>query len=725
MKNVILFLVAWLSTTYAFGQNTLIVYLKDADSNEPLIGATAFIPTLNLGATSDGNGQIILKEIPNGTLTFRFSHVGYSEITQVFTFPRTTTEPITILLESSGEELEAVEITSTRSTRTIQDIPTRVEFIAGEELEEKGNMKPGDIRMILSESTGIQTQQTSATSANASIRIQGLDGRYTQILKDGFPLYSGYAGGLGLLQTPPLDLKQVEIVKGSASTLYGGGAIAGLVNLISKTPQEEPELRFLVNGTTAGGLDVNGFYRQRFEKFGFTLFGARNSNLAYDPSNTDLSAIPEFSRYTFNPRFFLYPSNNTNLNFGVNTVLENRLGGDIHYIKGEGDNNHSYFEQNKTKRFSTQFALNHQLNSGSQVHFKNSVSYFNRDLQIPEYTFNGKQVNTFSEANYAYSSEKLDWVTGLNLWTENFREKPSETFPQRDYNQTTFGAFIQNTWKVKNWLNLETGFRSDYVVDYGFAWLPRVSALFKIKPNFTSRLGGGFGYKAPTIFTEETERLQYRGILPLNPDNNQLERSYGTNLDFTYRTSFANEAISFNVNHLFFYTYLNHPLILSATGNNTFALQNSLGHLDTKGTETNFKIGYVDFNLFLGYTFTHTIIHENNRKSLNPLTPKHRINAVLMYEVEDQWKIGLESYYFSKQKLTDGTTGKPYVISGFMAEKLFEKFSLYINFENFLDVRQTRFDSIYTGSITNPTFRDIYAPLDGFVVNGGIKLNLF
>jgi len=124
-------------------------------------------------------------------------------------------------------------------------------------------MRPGDIRMMLNESTGIQTQQVSATSANSSIRIQGLDGRYTQILKDGFPMYAGFSGGLGLLQTPPLDLRQVEIIKGSSSTLYGGGAIAGLINLISKVPTAERELRFLVNGTSAGGLDVNGFYGQR------------------------------------------------------------------------------------------------------------------------------------------------------------------------------------------------------------------------------------------------------------------------------------------------------------------------------------------------------------------------------------------------------------------------------------------------------------------------------
>src|SRR5690606_9431050 len=196
------------------------------------------------------------------------------------------------------------------------------------ELEEKGNMKAGDIRMLLSESTGIQTQQTSATSANASIRIQGLDGRYTQILKDGFPLYAGAASGLGLLQPPPLDLKQVEIIKGSSSTRDGGGAIAGLVNLISKTPTDEKELRFHLNGSSGRGFDINGFYGQRCNKIGTTIFAAHNRNWAYNPANIDFTAIPKFDRYVFNPKLFVYFSDKTKLNVGINTAIENRIGGD-------------------------------------------------------------------------------------------------------------------------------------------------------------------------------------------------------------------------------------------------------------------------------------------------------------------------------------------------------------------------------------------------------------
>ena len=706
-----------------FGQNTFKAVIKDSETKEPLIGATAILSGTATGATADINGMITLTNIPNGKQIIEFRYIGYETRKDTFDFPLTTSNLIEIFLKSNADELDEIVISSTRSSRTIKDIPTRIEFIAGEELEEKGNMKAGDIRMLLSESTGIQTQQTSATSANASIRIQGLDGRYTQILKDGFPLYAGAASGLGLLQTPPLDLKQVEIIKGSTSTLYGGGAIAGLVNLISKTPTEQRDLRFHLNGTSGRGLDINGFYGQKFKKIGTTIFASHNRNGAYDPAQIGLSAIPKFERYVLNPKLFVYFNDKTKMNFGINTTIENRLGGDMLYIKGKGDNTHQYFEENKTQRYSTQFVFDHTVNENSFVQIKNSVSYFNRNTAIPNYEFEGTQTATFTEASYTHSKEKSEWVTGVNIWTDNFKEKQITVFPLRDYNQTTFGAFVQNSFKATDWLQLETGLRTDYVIDYGAVFLPRVSALFQIANGLTSRIGGGFGYKTPTIFTEESERIQYQNVMPINDKTNKLERSYGANADINYRTNIGDDW-TFSINQLFFYTYLDNPLLLQNPSANLYQFINSSGYIHTKGTETNIKIGYDDFKLFLGYTFTDTRLIENGTTTENPLTPKHRINSVLMYEIEDKWKIGLEAYYFSPQKLNDGTTGKDYVICGFMAEKIWERFSLYINFENFLDTRQTRFDNIYTGTITNPVFKDIYAPLDGFVINGGIKFKL-
>jgi outer membrane receptor for ferrienterochelin and colicins len=294
-----------LSVQNILSQNIFKAIIKDNESKDILIGVNATLNKTTNGASSDENGIITILNIPDGEQHITFSYLGYETKTKSFLFPLPTTDPIEIFLEPDEEMLEEVVISSTRGTRTIQNIPTRVEFISSEELGEKGSMKPGDIRMLLNESTGIITQQTSATSGNAAIRIQGLDGRYTQILKDGFPVFAGAASGLGLLQTPPLDLKQVEIIKGATSTLYGGGAIAGLVNLISKTPEEKKDLSLHFNGTSGKGLDVSGFYGQRFDKIGTTIFASYNKNWAYAPSNTDFTAIPQYDRYVLNPKLFL------------------------------------------------------------------------------------------------------------------------------------------------------------------------------------------------------------------------------------------------------------------------------------------------------------------------------------------------------------------------------------------------------------------------------------
>jgi len=722
MKKIYLFVLAVCMVFTAGAQNSFKTVIRCAHHKEPLPGATVSIPKLNKTVVADSTGTAMINDIPAGTYKVVVTYVGRPEFDKEFSFPL---QPGTVtdiyMEEEEHEEEEEVVIQSTRSTRTIQDIPTRVEFVAGEELDEKSNMKPGDIRMVLNESTGITTQQTSATSANASIRIQGLDGRYTQVLKDGFPLYAGFSGGLGLLQTPPLDLKQFEVIKGSASTLYGGGAIAGLVNLISKTPKEDGELNFHLDATTGGGLNTSGFYGKAFGKTGVTVFASRNSNAAFDPADIGLTAIPKFERYTLNPKFFTWFSGNTELYIGANYSTEDRTGGDVNYIKGESPS--GFFETNNSDRFSTQFSFQHRFGRCSHITVKNSYNHFDRVLSQPGYVFNGTQHGSFTEFTYASHGDIAEWITGVNLVTDEFREVQSTSTPLRNYSQLTAGVFVQNNWKLNEKVHLESGIRGDAVRDYGFALLPRISALFKWSANLSSRIGGGLGYKAPTIFTEESERLQYRNVLPIDKDRNKLERSYGVNADINYKTRLAGGAVSFSFNHLFFYTRINDPLLLRPDAGN-YRFYNVSGHIDSRGMETNLKLGYRDFKLFLGYTFTDAYLHQGNIRSASFLTPRHRLNSVLLYEVHEKWKVGLEGYYFSPQKLSDGATGKSFWVTGFMVEKLWEKISLYINFENFLDARQTRFDSIYTGSISTPQFRDIYAPLDGFVANGGVKLRL-
>src|SRR5687767_6046179 len=116
----------------------------------------------------------------------------------------------------------------------------RVEVLVREEIEEKMLMTPGDIVMMLNEMGGLRVQATSPSIGAASVRVQGMNGRYTRFLSDGLPLFGQQVGGLGLLQIPPMDLGQVEVIKGVASALYGAGAMGGVVNLLSRRPGPEP-----------------------------------------------------------------------------------------------------------------------------------------------------------------------------------------------------------------------------------------------------------------------------------------------------------------------------------------------------------------------------------------------------------------------------------------------------------------------------------------------------
>ncbi len=683
-----------------------------------LSGATVLWKNDNKIFIADSAGTFTIKNMPNGEQTFLISHIGFEEKEISIAFPLSSDSLIEIVLHEEEVGEEEVIVTATRTSRTIANTPTRTEVISGEELAEKGNMKPGDIRMLLNESTGIQTQQTSATSYNSSIRIQGLDGRYTQILKDGFPLYAGFSGGLSLMQIVPLDLKQVEVIKSSSSTLYGGGAIAGLVDLVSKVPGNKRDLNFLINGTSAKGLDLSGFYSQRFGKTGLTIFTSHNSGSPYDPANIGLTAIPKFQRFTINPRVFFY-RNKINVNAGFSYITENRIGGSMAYIKNGSP---GYFEKNNTDRFTTQATVIYSMTKNSSLSFKNSFSHFKRSILIPSYLFPGIQQSSFSELVYSYQKKNTQWIFGANFLSDDFKEDRISSSIVRNYHYNTYGLFLQNNWVATKILTLESGLRSDYVKQYGFEFLPRASALFKLSPKLTARMGGGMGYKTPTVFNEESEKIQFQNILPINEKNIKNEESIGINFDLNYRSSIGK--IYLSINQLFFYTRINKPLILVSIATGNLEFENANGYTDTRGIETNIKLTYNNFKLFIGHTYADVNFHFNNVKAWLPLTAKHRLNNVLVYEIEKKLKLGLEAYYFSPQKLSDNSVSKSYWITGFMAEKTWKYFALFVNFENFTDTRQTKFDTIFTGSINNPVFKDIYAPLDGFIINGGIKIKL-
>ena len=688
--------------------------------NETLFGATVYFEDLEKGAVSDFDGIATFKEIPNGEHIVIISFLGFETLKTTILIPNNS--DLIFKLESGGNELDEVVLQSSRSTRTVKKTPTRIEFIGAEELEEKAIMNPTNISMVLRESTGIQMQQTSLSSGNTNIRIQGLDGRYTQLLRDGFPLYGGFSSGLSILQIPPLDLQQFEIIKGSSSTLYGGGAIAGLVNMVSKTPDEETDFDIMLTQTQALGSTTNVFYSKRNEKFGVSLYASGHYQKVYDPENDDFSNLPKTKSISFNPKLFYYPSAKTTFWFGLNGTYDDRIGGDVTKIENGENGIHQYTEENISKRLSSQAVYKTKIDSTSSLNIKNSVSFFDRNLTVPDFIFDGKQINTFTEVAYQKATSEVDWIFGANLYTSNFDENDNAIL-QRDQKDITFGIFANNIYDLSEKWILETGFRTDYNTDYGLFPLPRVSLLYKNKNGFSSRIGGGLGYKIPDIFTEEAELINFKNVLGIDKSSIKAETSYGINLDFNYQTHLF-ETIGFSVNQLFYVTAINNGLLLNSTNNGLFAFENATDEILSKGAETNIKFTYKEIRWFLNYAFIDTKLNYLSGNPQKPLTAKHNAGSVLMYESE-KWRIGYETFYTGKQFLSSGTETTDFVTMGLLLMRNFKFGSAFINFENFTDRRQSKFSPLVLPPHENPEFPEIYAPTDGFIFSVGIIIKPF
>jgi outer membrane receptor for ferrienterochelin and colicins len=251
-----------LSLPAALRAQSLTFILRDSTSRAPLIGASVGVPGTGQGSTTDARGTVQFTPAPAAGTRLRVEALGYK--------PRTIVAPAaggaatTLLLAPSAAEIDEVVVTATRTNSRIEDQPERIEVLGEEEMQEENGIKPGNIASLLGDIAGTQIQPTSPTTGNADLRIQGLQGQYSQILRDGLPLYGGFAGSFGILSVPPLDLRQIELLKGSNSTLYGGGAIAGLVNLVSKTPTlGTPQFTATINQTTLKETNLNGFAAQR------------------------------------------------------------------------------------------------------------------------------------------------------------------------------------------------------------------------------------------------------------------------------------------------------------------------------------------------------------------------------------------------------------------------------------------------------------------------------
>jgi iron complex outermembrane receptor protein/outer membrane receptor for ferrienterochelin and colicins len=697
----------------AWSQQPLRLMVRDKQSLDPLEGATVSIQSIS--ALTDRNGITVFKNVPAGVVAVACSYSGYVSADTSFHVPDTTWH--TIYLARDGTALhDVVVIATTRANDRIENSTTKVEVLTEAEMNEESNLKPGNIASILGDVSGVQIQQSSAVSGNTNIRMQGLQGRYTQILLDGMPLYGGYSGGFGVLTIAPLDLKQIELIKGSSSTLYGGGAIAGLINLISKKPSEKPELTLLANRTTLKETNLNGYYSQRWKKTGITLFAGQTFQDLIDVNKDGFSDLPHTRSTIIHPTIFLYPSENTSISIGWSGSVENRTGGDMLRAKGNNDPAHPFFEKNKLNRNTFTLIGHSRLNTHLTLLVKSSVSLFNRDETTNTYEFDGQQTSHYSEISMLSSLESHNIVSGINIAGEKFVPSSSTPVPVGTLSQAVAGIFAQDTWKMSNSDRLEIGVRADHQRKYGNFFLPRVALFHRFNDAWGSRINFGMGYSIPNPLDPQIKDYGIYQLQAMDPAV-RPERSYGGNLDVNYRLHLPEEG-SFFINQSFFVTRINQPVVATEGIDGSVSFENEDKPVTTTGFDSYVQLNINKWELYIGYTYTIALRKYLVDNQFISYTPRNRAAATAVYEIEDKWMIGVESSYNGSQYREDGSKTRYYWFVASMVErKLGKMWTVTLNCENLFDARQSRYEALYTGSATDPHFKPLWAPIDGRVVN--------
>ncbi len=614
------------------------------------------------------------------------------------------------------EAEETVIVTATRTNTRLQDQPVRVEVIDREEIEEKALMTPGSVAMLLGETTGLRVQTTSPALGAANVRIQGLRGRYSQLVADGLPLYGAQGDSFSLLQVPPLDLAQVEIIKGAASALYGASALGGVINLVSRRP-EEPERELLINATSQSGHDVTSWLANPIgDTASWTLLGGFHRQSSQDLDDDGWLDLPSFERVVLRPRIFSDTGAGRTMFATVGVMAEDRNGGTS--LGGTLPNGVAFTESLKSRHVDGGFV-------GRWLAFHDRVlavrgSYMRRtqDRRFGPTAEHGTRSTWFGEVSVQGISGRQTWVGGAAFQQDRHALRE---LPQFDYVHSSPSLFMQDEIVITDEWTLAVSARADVHSEYGVLATPRISLLSKPAPGWTVRVAAGTGAFAPTPFTEETEETGLSRLRPLR--NLRAERARNTSLDVTRVFG------SIEVTGTMFGSLVSRPIVTRTLEDGDVEFLNAPESTRTAGTELLLRYRREGFVALATHGWTRSTEYdadEQMRRTV-PLTPSHAGSLNAIWEGDDWGRFGIEMYFVGRQGLDENPyrqAGRPHLLLGALAERRFGGLRVFLNAENLLDVRQTKYDPL-----TVPRPRrdgrwtvDAWAPLEGRVINGGLRV---
>lgn len=622
--------------------------------------------------------------------------------------------------EADDDESAEVVVQATRTGRRLRDEPVRVEVIGREEIEEKILMRPGTVAMALSETGGLRVQVTAPAIGAANIRVQGMDGRFTQLLADGLPLYGGQASSLGLLQIPPTDLGRIEVIKGAASALYGASALGGVINLVSRRPGDDPVAELLLNATSRDGQDATAYLATPVANgLGASITAGRHRQSRRDLDDDGWVDMPGYDRWTVRPRLFWEGARGESLFFTGGAMAETRRGGTLPgRVAPDGA---PFVQSQRTERYDGGLVARVPLSDTVTANVRAAGTIQDHRHRFGATVENDRHDTVFGELSLSGLDGGTSWAGGVAWQRDDFH---SRTFPAFDYRYRAPGIFAQVEQDVGANVTLAGSGRIDLHSEYGTRLSPRLSLLWKPGP-WTVRASGGRGFYAPTPFVEEIEAAGLSRLQPLA--GLRAETATTGSLDVGYARG------RWEGNLTLFASDLVNATRLAAVAPDRVRLVNAPGTTRVRGAELLVRYRLGELVTTGSYVFTDATEPDPDapgpdvQRRTKPLTPRHTAGLVAMWERHASHRIGLELYYTGRQSL-DGdpyrTHSKRYFELGVLAEKTIGRARLFVNAENILNVRQTRFDPLLrpTRAADGRWTVDAWAPVEGFVLNGGVRL---
>ena len=641
MRTIIYCMSLFLVPVFALAQQATFKGKISAEG-KPVLGADVILRKGQevKGTSSQASGDYQVK-VPAGTYKLTISSVGFKTITQDISLTENEVLSKNFSLEKDLLEIDQVVVTATRNIIPQYKSPVVVSKVTGHIFETTQSLSLAE---GLNFTPGLRTETNCQNCGFNQLRINGLEGSYSQILVNGRPVFSSLAGVYGLEMIPANMIDRVEVVRGAGSVLYGGNAIGGTVNILTKDPTRNTfsvgnSLSLLKDGSPDNTLFANAsVVSEDFDK-GLTLFAYQRNRKPYDSNEDGYSEITKLHNTTFGADAFWNPTENSKVKLNLNSINEFRRGGnkfdllphesDIteqlrHRILA-GDLAFERFSEDLAHKFSlytsAQYTDREGYYGGGLGYAVNSKADFDNlsaDDQEEYFKALAKYGHTtelvgVGGAQYAYT---ITPELNLSLGSEYKYDKVNDNYigQNRSVDQVvrTYGNYLQVEWNPAKKLTLLGGSRYDYVDikgSYRFAgvdkdsnkqiskFVPRLIAMYDITE--TLKLRGSFaqGYRAPQAFDEDlhTEVLDGDPIfVELDKDlTSETSNSYTASLNYTKREGNTQANLILEG----FYTHINNRFInqdLTDIGNIKHKLKtNATDHLKIMGVnvEANFAFG--------------------------------------------------------------------------------------------------------------------------------------